>query len=134
MATFVYYLVPLIKRVVRHQRGDVRAVGGYLARHYVVELEYVLYEFLFLMVYGALFAAGVHHHAYLFLAYVVVRLVGVYAHKTQHKIGGNGEQADYGPEYDGNEAQKAGYSQRYLFRLLHGDALGYKLAEYEGEI
>ena len=86
------------------------------------------------MIYGALFAAGVYHHAYFFLTYVVVRFVGVYAHKTQHKIGGNGEQADYRPEYDGNEAQKAGYSQRYLFRLLHGDALGYKLAEYEGEI
>ena len=109
-------------------------MGGDVPNVYVVELEYVLYEFLFVVVDGALFAAGVHHHAYLFLTHLIVRLIGVNAAEAQHKVGGGGEEPYYGFEDHRNSAHKAGNAKGKLLRLFHGDALWHKLAEYQRKV
>ncbi len=82
----MYYAIPCFDRVISHKKRYIGSVGGYLAGYYVVKLKYVLYKLLFLMVDGALFAAGIHHHAYFFLTDVALRLVGVYAHEPENEV------------------------------------------------
>ena len=86
------------------------------------------------MVDAAVLAAGVHHHADILLAHLLLRLVGVDADEPQHTVGGHGQQPDDGREQLRDHHHQPGDAQRHLFRLLHGDALGYQLAEHQREV
>ena len=88
VAALVDGLFPDLVAVLQPEDNHVGAVGGDVAHHNVVKLKDVLDELFLLVVYGALLAARVYHHPYLFLADLVLRLVGVYAAQAKHQIGG----------------------------------------------
>ena len=126
-------LGPIVHGVVQPQQIHIRAVGGDLFGGQVVKLKDVLDELLFLMVDAAVLAAGVHHHADVLLAHLLLGLVGINAQQPQYAVGRRAQQPHNGREQLGDDSDEPGDVQRYLLRLLHGNALGHQLAEHQRE-
>ena len=108
-------------------------MGGDLLGGQVIKLKDVLDELLFLMVDAAVLAAGVHHHADVLLAHLLLGLVGINAQQPQYAVGRRAQQPHNGCEQLGDDSDETGDVQRYLLRLLHGDPLGNQLAEHQRE-
>ena len=85
------------------------------------------------MVDAAVLAAGVHHHADVLLAHLLLGLVGINAQQPQYAVGRRAQQPHDGREQLGDDSDEPGDVQRYLLRLLHGDPLGNQLAEHQRE-
>ena len=127
-------LRPLVHALVHPQQVHIGAVGGDLLGSQVVELKHVLDKLFFLVVDAAMLTAGVHHHADVLLAQLLLLLIGVDADEAQHTVGGHTQQRHDGREQLGDHRHQPGDAQGHLLRLLHGDALGHQLAEDQGKI
>ena len=114
-----------------HHIGAVRHDLGHLA---VVELEDVFDHLVLAFVHGACLLASLHHHQNIFLRHRLLITGRADAQRTQHKVGGRGDQLDDGLAHLVQRPYDAHDLERHAVRILHSDALGRKLAENQHEI
>ena len=122
----------LIGRLLRdkHERtaGSHNVLGGH-----TVELKHIFNIFDIILIQASLIGTCIEHEDYVLLGDRLFLFVRVDSEQTENSVCRDGEQPYDGAENYCQTGNSAAHMLRELFLVLHGDALGYKLAEHEGK-